>query len=105
MLIQGNSIELLDTDDEIAALKGKVNLIITSPPFLLNYKKQYGNEKGEEYLKWFIELAPIFSELLADDGSLVYYSALNDDDRTDEQNKRILAQCRASTMFTKIQHI
>ncbi|MFW0716565.1 DNA-methyltransferase [Pedobacter sp. N23S346] len=71
MLIQGNSIELLDTDDEIAALKGKVNLIITSPPFPLNNKKQYGNEKGEEYLKWFIELAPIFSNLLADDGSLV----------------------------------
>jgi len=71
MLIQGNSIELLDTDEEIAALKGKVNLIITSPPFPLNNKKQYGNEKGEEYLNWFTELAPIFSELLADDGSLV----------------------------------
>jgi len=38
MLIQGNSIELLDTDDEIASLKGKVNLIITSPPFPLNNK-------------------------------------------------------------------
>jgi DNA modification methylase len=71
MLIQGNSIELLDTDDEIAALKGKVNLIITSPPFPLNNKKQYGNEKGEEYKEWFIKLAPIFSELLTDDGSLV----------------------------------
>ncbi|WP_345291128.1 site-specific DNA-methyltransferase [Flavobacterium hankyongi] len=52
-------------------LKGKVNLIITSPPFPLNNKKQYGNEKGEEYLKWFIDMAPIFSDLLTEDGSLV----------------------------------
>jgi hypothetical protein len=51
--------------------KGKFNLIITSPPFPLNNKKRYGNLKGEEYLEWFISLAPIFSDLLADDGSLV----------------------------------
>src|SRR3546814_20358663 len=29
--------------------KGKVNLIITSPPFPLNNKKKYGNLKGESY--------------------------------------------------------
>lgn len=69
-VIQGNSIDLLSNElkDD---LKGKVNLIITSPPFPLNNKKKYGNEKGEEYLKWFIKMAPIFSELLSDDGSLV----------------------------------
>jgi len=71
MLVQGNSIELLKTDKDLKALKGKVNLIITSPPFPLNNKKQYGNEKGEEYKKWFINLAPIFSDLLSKDGSLV----------------------------------
>ncbi|KAA6342695.1 Modification methylase PvuII [termite gut metagenome] len=71
MLIHGNSIELLENDKKIAKLKGKVNLIITSPPFPLNNKKQYGNEKGSEYLKWFTELAPIFSDLLAENGSLV----------------------------------
>lgn len=70
-LIQGNSIELLKTKKYLSELKGKVNLIITSPPFPLNNKKQYGNEKGEEYLKWFTDLAPIFSDLLADNGSLV----------------------------------
>jgi len=31
----------------------------------LHNKKQYGNEKGEEYKDWFIKLAPIFSDLLA----------------------------------------
>lgn len=70
-LINANSIELLQNDKELSELKGKVNLIVTSPPFPLNNKKQYGNEKGEEYKDWFIKLAPIFSDLLADDGSLI----------------------------------
>lgn len=52
-------------------LKGKVNLLFTSPPFPLNSKKSYGNMIGEEYLNWFTDLAPIFSEMLADDGSIV----------------------------------
>lgn len=68
-VVQGNSVELLSNNFD--DLKGKVNLIITSPPFPLNNKKQYGNEKGEEYKEWFIKLAPLFSNLLADDGSLV----------------------------------
>lgn len=71
VLVRGNSIELLQNDNELSKLKGKVNLIVTSPPFPLNNKKQYGNEKGEEYKDWFIKLAPIFSDLLTDDGSLV----------------------------------
>lgn len=50
---------------------GKVQLILTSPPFPLNEKKSYGNFKGEFYKNWFIELAETFSSLLADDGSIV----------------------------------
>lgn len=69
-LIEGDSIGLL-SEELKEDLKGKVNLIVTSPPFPLNNKKQYGNEKGEEYLKWFVDLAPVFSELLSEDGSLV----------------------------------
>lgn len=69
-IIHGNSIELLSSELK-EELSGKINLIVTSPPFPLNNKKKYGNEKGEEYLKWFIEMAPIFSDLLTDDGSLV----------------------------------
>ena len=49
----------------------KINLIITSPPFPLNSKKKYGNYQGEDYYNWFVALAPVFSDLLADDGSLV----------------------------------
>lgn len=69
-LIVGDSIDLLSGELH-KSLKGKVNLIITSPPFPLNSKKKYGNEKGEEYQKWFTDLAPIFSDLLTEDGSLI----------------------------------
>ena len=33
-------------------LTGKVDLILTSPPFPLVRKKRYGNETGGAYLKW-----------------------------------------------------
>lgn len=52
-------------------LKKKVQLILTSPPFPLNNKKQYGNLNGEEYLKWFTSLAELFSSVLAPNGSIV----------------------------------
>ncbi len=51
--------------------KGKFQIIVTSPPFPLNAKKRYGNLQGKEYLEWFVSLAPIFDNLLTDDGSLV----------------------------------
>ena len=52
-------------------IKGKVNLIITSPPFPLVRKKKYGNSTGDEYLKWLEGLAPKLAALLANDGSIV----------------------------------
>lgn len=55
----------------LKSLKGKVNLLLTSPPFPLVRKKRYGNETGEEYLQWLADLAPRFAELLTDDGSIV----------------------------------
>jgi DNA modification methylase len=54
-----------------APLRGKVNLIFTSPPFPLVRKKRYGNETGQEYIRWLEKLAPGLCELLADDGSIV----------------------------------
>lgn len=51
--------------------KGKVQLLITSPPFPLNAKKQYGNLQGEEYKNWLANLAPLYSDLLTEDGSIV----------------------------------
>ncbi len=54
-----------------SSLCNKVQLILTSPPFPLNKKKSYGNLQGDEYKKWFTNLAEDFSDLLTDDGSIV----------------------------------
>ena len=48
-----------------------INLIFTSPPFPLNRAKKYGNMTGDDYLKWLRKLAVLFSNVLADDGSIV----------------------------------
>jgi hypothetical protein len=53
------------------ALKGRVQLLFTSPPFPLNRKKAYGNLTGDEYVAWLSGLAPRLAELLKPDGSLV----------------------------------
>lgn len=65
----GNSQEILS--DELQSLKGKVNLIFTSPPFPLNRVKKYGNMTGEEYLEWIANLASFLKEFLTPDGSIV----------------------------------
>jgi site-specific DNA-methyltransferase (cytosine-N4-specific) len=52
-------------------VRGRVNLLFTSPPFPLLRKKKYGNESGQEYIAWLARLAPRFRDLLAPDGSLV----------------------------------
>ncbi len=69
-LIVGDSIDVYNKYLK-SNYKNKFNLIITSPPFPLNKKKRYGNLLGKEYYNWFVSLAPIFSDLLTDDGSLV----------------------------------
>lgn len=56
---------------QLGDLKGKVNLIVTSPPFPLVRKKRYGNETGTAYLNWLKQLAVPLSELLTDNGSIV----------------------------------
>ncbi len=66
----GNSIDLLRSDLG-DALRGKVQLIVTSPPFPLNNKKSYDNLQGDEYREWFASLATTFADVLTDDGSIV----------------------------------
>lgn len=48
-----------------------VNLVLTSPPYALHFKKEYGNKDKLEYNDWFIEFAKEFYRILPDDGSLV----------------------------------
>lgn len=48
-----------------------VNLIVTSPPYALHFKKEYGNANQAEYVKWFMGFAHDFRRVLREDGSLV----------------------------------
>ena len=62
----GNSLELLETlEDE------SVNLVMTSPPFALQRKKEYGNEDQAEYIEWFTKFAILVKKKLKTDGSFV----------------------------------
>ena len=56
---------------KLAALKGHVNIVFTSPPFPLNRKKRYGNLQGKEYVSWLAGFADLFKSLLTPDGSIV----------------------------------
>ncbi len=48
-----------------------VNLILTSPPFALTRKKEYGNKASEEYVEWFLPFAEEFKRVLCEDGSFI----------------------------------
>lgn len=48
-----------------------VNLIMTSPPYALHFKKEYGNVDQGKYIEWFLPFARQFHRLLKEDGSLV----------------------------------
>ena len=56
---------------ELRRISGKVNLILTSPPFPLNRKKAYGNLQGSTYLHWLASFAERLRELLSPTGSVV----------------------------------
>ena len=65
-MILGNSLDVLATYEDAS-----VDLIMTSPPFALVRKKDYGNVEADEYLAWFRPFARVFNRILNDRGSLV----------------------------------
>lgn len=48
-----------------------VNLVITSPPFALQRKKEYGNKEQVEYVEWLAKFAELVYRKLTIDGSFV----------------------------------
>ena len=48
-----------------------INLVVTSPPFALQRKKEYGNREQDEYIEWLAEFARIIYRKLKPDGSFV----------------------------------
>jgi DNA modification methylase len=46
-----------------------VDLIFTSPPYALHFRKEYGNVDKEEYVGWFLDFAREFNRVLKPEGS------------------------------------
>src|ERR1700690_2443011 len=61
-----------DSRDILRAIPdGSVNLVFTSPPYALHFKKEYGNVEKEDYVDWFLGFAREIFRTLRDDGSFV----------------------------------
>ena len=80
-----NSYDLINKKSFLKKYEGKINLVITSPPFALNNQKSYGNHEGNSrpnasnengggansYIEWFSDYAKPLTKLLTKDGSIV----------------------------------
>lgn len=62
----GNSLGLLAKLPD-----SSVDLVFTSPPYALHFKKEYGNVSKADYVEWFLAFAKEIYRTLADDGSFV----------------------------------
>ena len=62
----GDSLELLAQLPD-----NSINLVMTSPPFALQRKKEYGNKDQGEYIAWLSEFAKLIYSKLTPDGSFV----------------------------------
>jgi site-specific DNA-methyltransferase (cytosine-N4-specific) len=61
-----------DSRKLLAKLPDKsINLVFTSPPYALHFKKAYGNVSKEDYVLWFLGFAQEIHRVLSDDGSFV----------------------------------
>ncbi|PXW59521.1 site-specific DNA-methyltransferase (cytosine-N4-specific) [Grimontella sp. AG753] len=61
-----DSLEMLE-----AIPDASLNLVMTSPPFALQRKKEYGNHDQEQYIDWFLKFGELVFKKLKDDGSFV----------------------------------
>jgi len=62
----GDALELLELVPDSTA-----NLVLTSPPFALQRKKEYGNKDQDEYVDWLCQFAAKVHQKLRHDGSFV----------------------------------
>src|SRR5438132_218151 len=61
--------------ESLAVLKAmpeaSINAVITSPPYALHFRKEYGNVEKQDYVEWFLPFASEIFRVLCDDGSFV----------------------------------
>lgn len=63
---------LADSADVLKEIpSSSVNLVFTSPPYALHFKKEYGNVDKAGYVEWFLGFARQIKRVLTDDGSFV----------------------------------
>ena len=62
----GDSLKVLS-----ALPDNSVNAVITSPPYALHFKKEYGNVAKADYVDWFLEFGKEIQRVLAEDGSFI----------------------------------
>ena len=63
---------LTDSLDMLKALPDdSINAVITSPPYALHFKKEYGNAAKHDYLEWFLPFAVEIFRVLREDGSFI----------------------------------
>lgn len=61
-----------DSLEILRSLKDEsVDLVLTSPPYALHFKKEYGNAEQKEYIDWFIPFAEQIKRVLKGTGSFV----------------------------------
>lgn len=48
-----------------------IDAVITSPPYALEFKKEYGNVQKSDYIKWLLPFAQEIRRVLREDGSFV----------------------------------
>jgi site-specific DNA-methyltransferase (cytosine-N4-specific) len=66
-MVLGDSLKVLEQRFK----PGSVDLIMTSPPFGLVRKKDYGNVDADKYVAWFKPFGELFKRILKPTGSLV----------------------------------
>jgi site-specific DNA-methyltransferase (cytosine-N4-specific) len=61
----GDSLEIM-----AAMPEHSVDLIVTSPPYALHFKKEYGNADQDKYVNWFLPFGRAMKRILRPKGSL-----------------------------------
>jgi len=62
----GDSLELMKSLEN-----NSIDLVLTSPPFALQRKKEYGNKSQNEYVDWLLQFTKEVKRILKDSGSFV----------------------------------
>jgi len=71
-LTKGGAMYYGDSDKSLGELPtGCVNLVVTSTPYALHFKKEYGNVDKKAYVEWFRPFATEIYRVLRKDGSFV----------------------------------